>query len=109
MVLGGVPGPGRRGVCLVQGGGGYAWSQGGVCLVRGLAWSGGWPGPGGGAWSLGVLVETPSEIATAAGGTHPTGMHSCFKNVAHLLLNRIVLSKKRQSIRSLLNHVAPSI
>ena len=48
----GVPGPGGRG----------AWSKG--------AWSGGWclvPG--------GCLVETP-PTATAAGGTHPTGMHS---------------------------------
>ena len=31
----------------------------------------------GGAWSRGCLVETPSRMATAAGGTHPTGMHSC--------------------------------
>ena len=52
--------PGSRGVigpggCLVLGG---AWSREGV------------PGPGG------FLVETP-RTATAAGGTHPTGMHSC--------------------------------
>ena len=47
----------------------------------GGAWSGGVPG---GAWSWGVhgpggcLVETlPPRTATAAGGTHPTGMHSC--------------------------------
>ena len=56
--------------CLAAGGavpgrGGVTWS-GGVCsgvgglLPRGL--------PGG---------ETP-RTATAAGGTHPTGMHSCF-------------------------------
>ena len=35
------------------------------------------PGPGGlgDAWSRG---ETPSPVmATAAGGMHPTGMHSC--------------------------------
>ena len=37
-------------------------------LVPGVA------GPGGG----GCLVETP-PTATAAGGTHPTGMHSCYK------------------------------
>ena len=36
-------------------------------------------GPGGGACSRwGCLVETP-PTATAAGGTHPTGMHSCFE------------------------------
>ena len=27
----------------------------------------------------GCLVETPPGTATAAGGTHPAGMHSCFK------------------------------
>ena len=32
-------------------------------------------GPGG-AWSQGGLVETP-PTATASGGKHPTGMHSC--------------------------------
>ena len=59
--------------------------MGGVCLVRGV------PGPGGGgllwggAWSGGCLVMgrlgVPGgdpPMATAAGGTHPTGMHSCF-------------------------------
>ena len=45
-----------------QGGGG-AWSRG---------------GPGGeGSGPGGFLVETLRK-ATAAGGTHPTGMHSCF-------------------------------
>ena len=68
-----------------------------VCTIhgRGGAWSGevpasgGVPGlggscPRGGAWSRGrgepapggCLVETP-QTATAAGGKHPTGMHSC--------------------------------
>ena len=49
----GVPGPVG---CLVPGG----------CLVWGGAWSGGVPG--------GDLPRT----ATAVGGTHPNGMHSCF-------------------------------
>ena len=63
----GVHGPGG---CMVPGG---AWSRG--CMVPGVH------GPGG-AWSWGLvhgpggLVETP-PTATAAGGTHPTGMHSC--------------------------------
>ena len=39
-------------------------AQGG-CMVRGVHGAGG------------CLVETP-PTATAAGGTHPTGMHSCF-------------------------------
>ena len=43
---------------------------------RGAAWS------GGGAWSLGGWCMVPGvpggdPPATAAGGTHPTGMHSC--------------------------------
>ena len=42
----------------------------GGCLIPGGAWSRGVPGPGG------CLVETP-RTATAAGGTRPTGMHSC--------------------------------
>ena len=58
--------------------------RGGVCsrgcLLPGV------PGPGGGVscsrgrglpGSGGCLVETPPGTATAAGGTHPTGMHSC--------------------------------
>ena len=49
------------------------------------------PGPGGvsgprrvpgprevGVCSGGCLVETPPQTATAAGGTHPTGMHSYY-------------------------------
>ena len=39
--------------------------SGGVCS------GGGVPGPGGAWWR-------PPRMATAAGGTHPTGMHSCF-------------------------------
>ena len=34
------------------------------------------PAPGGGIWSGGVWTP-PTLRATAAGGTHPTGMHSC--------------------------------
>ena len=45
----------------VHGPGGGAWSQG-----------------GGGAWSRGCMVP---PTATAAGGTHPTGMHSCYSLV----------------------------
>ena len=55
---------------------------GGVCS-RGGAWPQGGSGPGGvpapglvPGPGRGCLVETP-PTATAAGGTHPTGMHSC--------------------------------
>ena len=49
--------PGLGGGCLV-------WSWGGVCSWGGLVPGG--SGPGG-----------PGGTATAAGGTHPTRMHSC--------------------------------
>ena len=65
--LEGLSGPG---VCLV-------W--GGVCSRGCLVWGGSAPGgvyAPGGTCSGGCLVETP-RTATAAGGTHPTGMHSC--------------------------------
>ena len=55
---GGVSGPGG-GVCLLLG----AWSWG--------VWFSGVPAPGG------VPGRDPLT-ATAAGSTHPTGMHSCF-------------------------------
>ena len=76
---------------------GYVFTR--VCdsVYRGGAWSGGclvWgvPGPGG-AWSRGVSgprgVPGPGGspggdspgTATAAGGTHPTGMHSCWNKL----------------------------
>ena len=50
----------------------------GGCLVRGV------PGPGGGVgcllggvWSGGAWWSLP-RTATAADGTHPNGMHSCY-------------------------------
>ena len=53
-------------------------STGGLALSQGGAWS------GGGLLPRGCLVETPSGTANAAGGTNPTGMHSCFQNVFNL-------------------------
>ena len=76
----------------VHGGGGTipACIAGGIssCLAGGYAI----PACMGDAWSwgfcslgvllpVGCLVETP-PTATAAGGTHPTGMHSCFSESA---------------------------
>ena len=53
-------------------GGGVALGRSALegCLVGGSA-PRGVPGPGGAWWR-------PPGTATAAGGTHPTGMHSCF-------------------------------
>ena len=43
-------------------------------MVRGGAWSGGV-----GAW---WKHPPPTPTATAAGGTHPTGMHSCYLDLS---------------------------
>ena len=69
------------GGCLVPGG---AWSWvvsalGGLVPGRGGAWSGAWyPGMHRGS--------PPGETATAADGTHPTGMHSCSSSILHTFL-----------------------
>ena len=58
-------------------------SRGGGCRprleVKGSGRGGVGPHPGGwGGVSQHVPRQTPQQTATAAGGTHPTGMHSCF-------------------------------
>ena len=58
---------------------GSAWSGGGVCSQGGLL-------QGGPHQEGGCLVETP-PMATAAGGMHPTGIHSC------ILINCVKRSK----------------
>ena len=56
--------------------------HGGPCVVggmrgRGVRMTGGiHVGKAGGGWSVCMAGET----ATAAGSTHPTGMHSCFQS-----------------------------
>ena len=59
--------------------GGGLWSEGG-CLV----WEGGgWCLICGGVWSEGgTTPPPPPEMATAAIGTHPTGMYSCMIGVS---------------------------
>ena len=85
LVPGGLPGPG--GVPDPRGVPGLGVPAPGGCLVQGVPDPRGVPGPGGACsqvvvWCGGCLVpgeclvETP-RTATAAGGTHPTGMHSC--------------------------------
>ena len=65
LFTGGVPGRGgsapREGLLQGRGVPGQGGLLRGGCLVRGGAW-----------WR-------PPPTATAAGGTHPTGMHSCCK------------------------------
>ena len=53
-----------------------AWSRECVPGPEGGAWSGGVPGLGGLVFG-GVPGGDPPETATAAGGMHHTGMHSC--------------------------------
>ena len=53
-----------------------AWSGG--CMDPGGAWSwGGVHGPRGVCLVQGGTGGDPPKTATAAGSTHPTGMHSC--------------------------------
>ena len=72
MVGGGVHG---RGACMA---GGHAW-QGGM-HGRGHPWQGEGMHGRGHVWQGVCIAEgacMAGEIATAAGSTHPTGMHSC--------------------------------
>ena len=55
--------------------GGHAWLEG-MCGGGGHAWQGACVA-GGQAWQR-AYVER--ETATAADGTHPTGMHSCYSS-----------------------------
>ena len=55
----------HRGVCMAGG----ICGRGGACLVGGHAW------PRGACMVDGGMCT--AETATEAGGTHPTGMHSC--------------------------------
>ena len=48
--------------------------RGMVCIPAGVVSAWGWPPGTPGHPSPG---QTPPETATEAGGTHPTGMHSC--------------------------------
>ena len=69
---GGCPGPGPESVCLGEG-----------CPGLGLGGSRprGCPGPGPGGVCIPACTEAdtpPQQTATAADGTHPTGMHSCY-------------------------------
>ena len=72
-------GPAWQGVCVWWGmcdRGECAWQ--GACMVAGV-WQGACVAGGGGSMSGGRRQEA-GETATAANGTHPTGMHFCFSN-----------------------------
>ena len=46
--------------------------------LGGGAWCSGAPGLGGGRLVPGDAWWRPPQTVTPAGGTHPTGMHSCY-------------------------------
>ena len=65
-----------QGVCMaggMHGRDGHVWQ--GACMTEGHAWQGGVYGKWGCAW------QEAGEMATAAEGTHPTGMHSCLNSL----------------------------
>ena len=73
-----------RGVCMAggwhawQGGcvaGGHAWQR--ACMAGGCAWQGACMA--GGMRSRGACVADTTRYGQWAGGTHPTGMHSCLQ------------------------------
>ena len=71
------PGGSGPGGCLVPGGTWSQWVPGPGGLVLGGVWS--W----GGAWSQGKsgpggLPGGDPQMATAVGGMHPSGTHSCY-------------------------------
>ena len=68
---GGSPGPHPRGKLRGLAGG----------VSRSTPGGGGSPGPGPGCIPICTEADSPQQTATAAGGTHPTGMHSCQLNV----------------------------
>ena len=67
-----------RGACMA----GDVWWWGGdmrgrdACMARGHAWQGG---------MRGREVCVAEKAAIAAGGAHPTGMHSCLVNILKVL------------------------
>ena len=75
------------GGCLVPGGcllQGRVVPVGSVCSWVGACSRGSAPG--------GCLVENPSRTATATGGTHPTGMHSCFEEQSSHVCLRLIIN-----------------
>ena len=81
---------------------GGAWSGGVVCSGGVCSQGGAWTQ--GGAWSRGVPGgRPPPQTATAAGGTYPTGIHSCFLVNCHLagqLFTSFVSSNNKNAFSS---------
>ena len=61
-----------------QGGSWGVWPEGGVYSPGGV--------------SQHALRQTPQQTATAAGGTHPTGMHPCFNLIYNYLRKHLLIA-----------------
>ena len=119
LFTGGMPAPG--GGCLLLGVGCLLWVGcllPGGCLVPGGAWSWGVSALGGACAQGGVCSRgtcyrggawwrppTPGT-ATAAGGAHPTGMHSCL--TIDLFLNKNYIHTIRSYSRDCTNRIKDS-
>ena len=62
--------------------------QGGVCSWWGVSSAGGVGKGRVSAPERGAWWRPPTD--TAAGGTYPTGMHSCFDTISDILRNRLL-------------------
>ena len=117
---GGMHGCSGGGVC---GEGGHVWRGGGACMVKGgMHGEGGMCGEGGCAWQRGVCGEwggvcgeggawyapPPRDMAGhCAGGTHPTGMHSCF--ICIRFSEKQMAKKGCHSTLCPRNHISPIV
>ena len=79
FLLGGVLPPGGRGGASSGGGAFSRGKGGGGCFLRGCFLL------GGGASSQGGSGDPSPKTATAVGGTHPTGMHSCIGSIFRVI------------------------
>ena len=72
------PRGGSRGACMA---GECAWRGScgrGACVAGGHVWQGGMCGRGGIRGRVGAYMADTTRYGQWAGGTHPTGMHSCY-------------------------------
>ena len=63
--------------------GGHVWQE--ACMAEGACVTGGH------VWQEEACV--PGEMATAADGTHPTGMHSCFNTAYNSSFGKVMFSQ----------------
>ena len=74
--------------------------------LRGLTWGEGSPGPHRGVSQHALRQTPPQQTATAAGGMHPTGMHSCLELLSEEPEERTVIRDlwRNTEVRGQLQH-----